>query len=68
MAYVGDDINDIAVIKVLVFGFSVPNGIREAKEAARYVTQKAGGHGAVREVADMVLDYMDKSNKRERNV
>ncbi len=68
VAYVGDDINDIAVIKVVGFGCSVPNGIREAKEAARYVTQKAGGHGAVREVADMVLDYMDKSNKRERNV
>lgn len=59
VAYVGDDINDLAVIKAVGFGCSVANGIREVKAAARYVTHKPGGQGAVREVIDMLLDRMN---------
>ncbi len=53
----GDDINDIEVIKAVGFGCSVPNGIPQVKESAVYITQKAGGHGAVREVIDLILKY-----------
>lgn len=58
VAYVGDDINDLALIKSVGFGCSVPNGIPEVKEAAVYVTQKAGGRGAVREVADFLINCL----------
>ena len=66
VAYVGDDINDLAVIRAVGFGCSVPNGIQNVKEAAKYVTHRAGGQGAVREVADMVLNCMDNGKRRER--
>lgn len=56
IAYVGDDINDIEVIRHVGFGCSVANGISEIKKAAKYVTTREGGHGAVREVIDLVLE------------
>lgn len=56
VAYVGDDVNDLEVIKAVGFGCSVVNGIRAVKEAAKYVTIRAGGEGAVREVIDLILE------------
>lgn len=60
VAYVGDDINDLDVIKAVGYGCSVSNGVESVKEAAKYVTDKAGGHGAVREVIDMITN--EKAN------
>ncbi len=57
VAYVGDDINDLDVIKAVGFGCCVSNGIQEVKEAANYVTHRQGGNGAVREVIDILLTY-----------
>ncbi len=55
VAYIGDDINDLEAIKGVGFGCSVPNGVAPARAAAKYVTHRSGGAGAVREVADMIL-------------
>lgn len=55
VAYIGDDINDLEVIRAVGFGCSVANGVKAVKEAARYVTVKLGGQGAVREVVDFIL-------------
>lgn len=55
VAYIGDDINDIAVIQNVGFGCSVNNGMPAAKAAAKYVTAVNGGEGAIREVAEMIL-------------
>ncbi|HBA69654.1 MAG TPA: acylneuraminate cytidylyltransferase [Lachnospiraceae bacterium] len=60
VAYIGDDINDIDLIKAVGFGCSVCNGIEDVKRAARYVTHKKGGYGAVREVADIVISHMNE--------
>lgn len=57
VAYVGDDLNDLDVIKAVGFGCSVPNGIQEVREAAKYVTHRPGGQGAVREVIDLLLKH-----------
>ena len=54
-AYIGDDINDVAVIENVGFGCSVNNGMTQAKSAARYVTNANGGEGAIREVAELIL-------------
>lgn len=56
VAYIGDDINDLEVIKTVGFGCSVANGITAVKKAAKYVTVKEGGYGAVREVIDLILE------------
>ena len=62
VAYVGDDINDLDVIKSVGFGCSVKNGVQIVKEAATYVTQKEGGQGAVREIIDIILKQKNAVN------
>jgi N-acylneuraminate cytidylyltransferase len=55
IAYVGDDVFDLAVIEAVGFGCSVSDGIPAVRAAADYITTVAGGHGAIREVAELIL-------------
>lgn len=55
VAYVGDDINDLELLRAVGFSASVPNAIHTVKESVDYVTERAGGSGAVREVIDYIL-------------
>ena len=55
VAYIGDDINDLEVLKVVGFSASVPNAIEAVKQNVDYITEHYGGSGAVREVADCIL-------------
>lgn len=57
MAYVGDDIFDIPLIKKVGFGATVPEAVDEVIESAQYVTKRSGGNGAVREVCNFILKY-----------
>jgi 3-deoxy-D-manno-octulosonate 8-phosphate phosphatase (KDO 8-P phosphatase) len=59
----GDDIVDIGVLKRCGLSVTVPHAIAEAKQFAHYVTQREGGHGAVREVIDMILKAQGKWEK-----
>lgn len=54
--YVGDDINDLEAIKAVGYGCSVANGREEVKLVAKYVTKTKGGEGAVREIADLIVN------------
>ncbi|MBP6004644.1 MAG: HAD-IIIA family hydrolase [Pyrinomonadaceae bacterium] len=56
VAYVGDDIGDIAVMKIVGFPVAVADAAVEAVNAAVFVTGVNGGHGAVRQVTDLLLD------------
>ena len=56
VAYIGDDINDVEVIHKVGFGCSVKNGTKEAIAVAKYVTKVDGGDGAIREVAEYILN------------
>jgi 3-deoxy-D-manno-octulosonate 8-phosphate phosphatase (KDO 8-P phosphatase) len=53
--YMGDDIIDAPALRVAGIGVTVPEGDAAALAAADYVTRRAGGHGAVREVCDLLL-------------
>ena len=55
VCFVGDDIVDLCLLQRAGVAVAVANGIAEAKARAHYVTQARGGHGAVREVATMIL-------------
>lgn len=57
MAYVGDDVFDIPLIEAVGFGATVPEAVDEVLECAQYVTRRAGGNGAVREICDFILKY-----------
>ena len=61
--YMGDDIVDLCLLTRAGFAVSVPNGIAEAKQAADYVTKAAGGHGAVREIVELILKAQKKWNR-----
>lgn len=56
VAYIGDDLNDIAVLSAVGLPICPSNAVKQAKEIALYVTSHAGGEGAVREAAEYVLD------------
>jgi 3-deoxy-D-manno-octulosonate 8-phosphate phosphatase (KDO 8-P phosphatase) len=58
IAYIGDDVNDLAVMRRIGAGGLVGSpgdGMPEVRAAASYVTQAAGGHGAFREFAEWIL-------------
>ena len=53
--YIGDDINDIPAFEAAGIRVAVANAVNEVKARADFVTTRAGGDGAVREVADMIV-------------
>lgn len=53
-AYVGDDIPDIAVMQHVGLKIAVANATQPVKDIADYITTIEGGHGAVREVCDLL--------------
>src|SRR5687767_2391921 len=60
VAYVGDDVGDIGIMKRVGFAVAVANAVPAVKEVAGYVTAAKGGRGAVREVIDMLLRTVEK--------
>ena len=55
IAYVGDDLTDIVLFRRAGLAIATANARPEVKEAADIVTEAAGGAGAIREVAEMLL-------------
>lgn len=56
VAYIGDDLIDIPVLKAAGFSVGVANAVEEVKRVVDYITVKKGGDGAVREVVDIILN------------
>lgn len=59
IAYAGDDIPDLAVIRAVGLGFSVPGGHHTVTAAAHAITEARGGYGAVREITDFLIQSRD---------
>ncbi len=55
VAFVGDDIPDVAVMKLVALPVGVGNAVREVREIAKFLTERSGGDGAVREFAEALL-------------
>ena len=55
IAFVGDDLTDIPVLRRVGLPLAVANARPDVKDVAQYVTQTPGGEGAVREIAEMIL-------------
>jgi 3-deoxy-D-manno-octulosonate 8-phosphate phosphatase (KDO 8-P phosphatase) len=56
MAYAGDDLTDIVVMRRVGLAIATANARDEVKRAAHYVTSAPGGRGAIREVVERILD------------
>jgi 3-deoxy-D-manno-octulosonate 8-phosphate phosphatase (KDO 8-P phosphatase) len=55
IAYVGDDVIDLPVMRVCGLAIAVANARDQVKAAAHYVTPHAGGEGAGRDAIDFIL-------------
>lgn len=62
IAYVGDDLPDLPAIIKAGLGITVANGHRFVAQHADWQTENRGGHGAVREIAELILMAQDKLN------
>ena len=56
VAYIGDDLMDLPLLRRVGLPIAVPNAVDEVKRCARTITTAPGGWGAVREVAELILE------------
>ena len=55
VAYIGDDVQDLPVLWRAGLSAAPDNAVAEVKSEVDYVCHRSGGHGAVRELIDLVL-------------
>ncbi len=60
VCFMGDDLPDLAVLKQVGFAVTVPNGSECLTKHVDYLTKNKGGHGAVREVVELILKTQNK--------
>lgn len=61
--YIGDDLPDLPVMRAAGFSATVPGARPEILQEADYVAETAGGKGAARELAELILKVQDKWEK-----
>jgi len=54
-AYMGDDVIDLPVMRRMGLSITVPNAPQVVRDHAHYLTQREGGHGAVREACELIM-------------
>jgi 3-deoxy-D-manno-octulosonate 8-phosphate phosphatase (KDO 8-P phosphatase) len=54
-AFMGDDVVDLPVMRRVGLALSVPAATKAVRDHAHYVSQREAGHGAVREVCELIL-------------
>ncbi|HIE65164.1 MAG: HAD hydrolase family protein [Nitrospira sp.] len=55
VAFIGDDLIDLPLLRQVGLSVAVANAVDEVKKRVDWVTQRRGGEGAVREVVDFIL-------------
>lgn len=55
IAYIGDDVNDLDLLKKVGLSATPSDGIAKAKKICHYVCKVNGGDGAFREFADLII-------------
>src|SRR5450631_3011420 len=63
IAYVGDDVIDLPVMRVCGLAIAVANARDQVKAAAHYITPNPGGQGAGRDAIDFILAAQGKLDK-----
>ncbi len=60
IAYVGDDVVDLPVMTRVGFSVAVQDAHSFTKQHAHWITPSKGGHGAAREVCELLMDAQGK--------
>ena len=55
IAFIGDDVNDLELMKKIGFSVTPKDGNNTVKKIADYITKAKGGEGAVREITDLII-------------
>ena len=58
IAYVGDDLPDLPVMRKVAVAIAVADAVEEVKAVAKHVTKNSGGHGAVRDAIEYLCKEM----------
>ena len=56
IGYMGDDWLDLVLLTRAGFSAAPANAVREVQKTVHYTTENSGGHGAVREICDLILE------------
>ena len=64
--YVGDDVGDLAAMRLVGLPVAVADAVVAVRQAAAYVTRARGGAGAIRELCDLVVAAKQKKPPRSR--
>jgi N-acylneuraminate cytidylyltransferase len=57
LAYVGNDLNDLECLRWVGIPVGVADSVDAVRAAVKWLTRAPGGHGAVREVCDLILQH-----------
>lgn len=68
VAYIGDDIGDLEVLKSVGFGGAVADAHPEVKRHSHFICKNPGGKGAVREFIEFILEAQDKWGTIQENI
>jgi len=63
IAYIGDDVNDIEIMKLVGLTASPADGTHFIKNFADYICPSKGGNGAFRDFAELILSFRVTNNK-----
>ena len=55
VAYIGDDVNDIKIMKLVGLSATPINGLHQVKKIADYICKSRGGEGVFREFTDLII-------------
>ena len=58
LAYIGDDINDIEILKLVKFSACPNDAVNECKQIVNYICENKGGDGCVREFVEKAFYIM----------
>ena len=62
IAYMGDDLNDLGIMKSVGLAIAPANAVVEVRERVHYICLRSGGNGAVREAVEFILKNQGKWN------
>ncbi len=60
IAYVGDDVGDLPVLRRVGVAFTVQDAVDDVKAMVHYVASRPGGKGAVREIVQFILQTQER--------
>ena len=63
VAFMGDDVNDLCILREVGLSAAVANAVQEVRDRVDYIAETEGGKGAVRELIDFIRSEKAKDKK-----